>query len=566
MAAITSELPAGLRNRRRRVRHKIQTPAYASFTGESRTAMLDLYEILDISEEGVSIQCPEPLDADRHINLCLDLAECSDHVYTTGRVVWSSDNGRVGLHFSELPPASLFRLREWLFLNAMAGIANAEVDPVATQHVPAVPNYTDTLAAVSAVQREVEALGADLQAALQLIAERAETLVRASGAALALATADPEVMDCRASSGNDAPPVGARLQVGSGFSGECVKTGKSLRCDDSEIDERVDRESCRTLGIRSILAIPIRVGEKSIGILEAFSPAADAFTDTDSKVLQRLAESVVPAVNRAARAENLPPLVAQEVSPRFDPLPGSVLFAAEPEEETKIADTKTFHGISLPRTHLILLVCAACVISLVLGLLSAPTIQSDVIPWLQNWFHPHSPTQLQTVLASSQPPKSENSAASTGSGSTQPAAVDGASLDELRQMAEKGDAAAENSLGLRYFEGDAKAGLKPDEKTAAHWFTVAAEDDNLAAQSKLGFLYYSGNHGLPKDLPKAYFWTTVACSRSGDTAKDPAVPLSKAIQPVLRSQLTREQAASIEHQAQQWVQQHDAATKPTAGH
>ena len=549
MAAITSEVPTGLRNRRRRVRHKIQTPAYASFTGESKSAMLDLYEIIDISEEGVSIQCPEVLDTDRHVNLCLDLAECSDHVYTTGRVVWSSESGRVGLHFSELPPASLFRLREWLFLNAMAGLANAEGEPlVKHQPVPHVPNYTDTLAAVSAVRREVEALGADLPAALQLIAERAQTLVRASGAAIALATADPDVMDCRASSGQDAPPIGARLQVGSGFSGECVKTGNSLRCDDSEVDERVDRESCRALGIRSILAVPIRVGEKSIGIVEAFATEPDAFTDTDSKALQRLAESVVPAVNRAAQAENLPLLVAEEPPIRFDPQPGSVLFAAEPDDaETKSDDANKSAGFHVPRSLLILMICAAA-ICLALGYLSAP--------YLQSRFEKRSSGQLQTVLASSPENISVPAAPAVN--------VDTATLDQLRQMADKGDPAAENSLGLRYFEGDAKSGLKPDEKEAAHWFTLAAEDGNLAAQSKLGFLYNSGNYGLPKDPTKAFFWTTVACSRIGDAAKDPAVTLSKAIQPVLRSQLTRDQASTIEHQAQQWIRQHEG--KPTAGH
>ena len=97
------------------------------------------------------------------------------------------------------------------------------------------------------MQREVEALGADLAGALQLIAGRAQTLVRASGAAIALATADPNFMDCRASAGPGAPPVGARLQVGSGFSGECVKTGRLLRCDDTDLDSRVDAESCRAL-------------------------------------------------------------------------------------------------------------------------------------------------------------------------------------------------------------------------------------------------------------------------------------------------------------------------------
>jgi hypothetical protein len=121
-----------------------------------------------------------------------------------------------------------------------------------------------TPAAVTAVQREVEGLGSDLAGALQLIAARAQTLAHASGAAIALATDDADFMDCRASSGTDAPTIGARLQVGSGFSGECVKTGQMLRCDDTELDTRVDRENCRVLGIRSILAVAVRVGEKSV--------------------------------------------------------------------------------------------------------------------------------------------------------------------------------------------------------------------------------------------------------------------------------------------------------------
>ncbi len=288
------------------------------------------------------------------MNLCLDLADCKDQIYTTGEVVWSNSSGRAGLRFSELPANSVSRLRDWLFVNVMAGVANGEADLSALDgdgssldgshpEVAPRPNYTDTLAAVSAIQSQVEALGRDLAAALPLIAERAQTLVRASGAAIALADADPDFMVCRASSGLDAPPVGARLQVGSGFSGECVKTGTLLRCDDAELDPRVDRESCRALGIRSILAAPVRVGEKSIGILEVFSAQPNAFSDTDSGVLQSLAQTVLAAVNRAARAEHLPPL-GRPASPEIHPTPGQrpVRFRARrrkenesPQEEAK---------------------------------------------------------------------------------------------------------------------------------------------------------------------------------------------------------------------------------------
>src|SRR5438270_2852778 len=266
MAAINSTLSPAVPNRRRRVRHKIQTPAYATFTAESQSARLDLHEIVDISEDGMAIQCHTALEAQKEINLCLDLADCSEHIYTTGQVIWSNSSGRAGLRFSDLPPESLSRLREWLFVNVMAGVANGEAEIAAfsvARKIPPRPGYSDTLAAVSAVQRQVEALGSDFRRALQLIAERTQSLLRASGTAIALADTDSDSMICCATSGSDAPPIGTRLQVGAGFSGECVRRGEVLWCDDSESDSRVDRDSCRALGIRSILAAPVRVGEKS---------------------------------------------------------------------------------------------------------------------------------------------------------------------------------------------------------------------------------------------------------------------------------------------------------------
>ena len=537
MAVMNSALQPVSPNRRRRVRHKIQTPAYASFTAQSKGAMLDLHEIVDISEDGVALQCHSPLEVQAQVNLCLDLADCPEHIYTTGQVIWSNASGRAGLRFSELSRESLSRLREWLFLNVMAGVASGEA--ASREHVPPRPNYSDTLAAVTAVQRQVEALGSDLAGALQLVAERAQTLVRASGAAIAMADKDPDFMVCRASSGADAPPVGARLQVGSGFSGECVKTGMLLRCDDTETDARVDRESCRALGIRSMLAAPVRVGGKTIGILEVFSGQANTFSESDSRVLQRLGETVLAAVNRTTRAVDLPALGATRPD-RFGPTLGSVLFASTPGEEKKIetSQEKTSSGISLPTSHLVILVCAAAVIFLVLGYNLAPLIQSK----LEERGHP-----IQTVLASSQPPKSSPA---------QPPAIESVSFDLMRQMAQNGDPAAENALAMRYFQGDEKNGIVRDEKQAFRWFSRAANDGSLSAQAKLGFLYWGGR-GVHKDPNLAYFWTAVARTRGDDENKDLAA--------VLAAGMSRKQAAVIEQQADLWLQQH-MAKKPFAGH
>jgi hypothetical protein len=541
MAVMTSALQTVSPNRRRRVRHKIQTPAYATFTGESQGAMLDLHEIVDISEDGVAIQCHSPLEVEKRVNLCLDLADCADHIYTTGQVVWSNASGRAGLRFSDLSSESVARLREWLFVNVMAGVANGDAEVAAfvgsRDAAPPRPNYTDTLAAVTAVQRQVEALGSDLAGALQMIAGRAQTLVRASGAAIALADADPDFMVCRASSGADAPPVGARLHVGSGFSGECVKSGLLLRCDDSEVDVRVDRESCRALGIRSILAVPVRASEKSIGILEVFSDQPDRFSASDGGVMQRLAETIVAAVNRAARAENLPLLGTKPAAIQFAPTPGSVLFASEPGQEKKMdaAEEKASGGITLPRTHLIILVCAAIAIFFVLGYGLAPLIQSK----LQN----RGRSALPTVLASSRPPKSDTAVT-----------VETATFEQLREMAENGDPGAQNVLGRRYATGE---GVKVDEREAIRWYVKSAEQGNVAAQSKLGSIYFSGR-GVPQDFTQAYFWMVVA-RLSGDHA-------SETLGPFVRARLTRAQVTSIELEGDRWLHQHQTATKPPAGH
>jgi hypothetical protein len=147
-------------------------------------------------------------------------------------------------------------------------------------------------------------LSPELDEELHLIARQAQELTLASGAAIALtahedAAQSNEQMTCRASAGQDAPDVGARLQVGSGFSGECVREGKFLRCDDSETDSRVDRENCRALGIRSMVAVPVKHRESVLGIIEVFSPHTRAFTEGDITELESLAAKVANAVKNS---------------------------------------------------------------------------------------------------------------------------------------------------------------------------------------------------------------------------------------------------------------------------
>jgi TPR repeat protein/putative methionine-R-sulfoxide reductase with GAF domain len=446
-------------------------------------------------------------------------------------------------------------LREWLFINVMAGVANGETEvatlTLAQDAVPPRPGYTDTLAAVGAVRRQAEALGSDFRRALQLIAERAQSLVDASGAAIALADADADSMICCASSGLDAPPIGARLQIGTGFSGECVKRSQPLRCDDSETDTRVDRDSCRVLGIRSLLAVPVRVGENAVGLIEVFAPQAHGFSDSDSAVLQRLADVVIEAAHRAARVENLPFLKpVEKKAPIYQT--GNVLFAAPDKKEETTSESsaeKNASGITLPRSHLILLLCAAATIMFALGWALAPWIQSEGTPWILTKLHSRGQDHLPTVLASSQSPQQSNPQPLSPSTTS----IEATSFEQVLEVAQKGDVAAQNALGLRYATGQ---GVKLSEVEAVRWFTRAAEQGYVPAQAKLGSLYYSGR-GVPQDVNRAYFWMVVART-SGDES-------SRTLGTLVRARLTRSQVNAIESDAMRWVQTHHGNVKPAAG-
>ncbi len=137
---------------------------------------------------------------------------------------------------------------------------------------------------------------ADLDAALQLLADRAQYITGASGAAIALRRGEHNDMLCRARVGSNAPELGALLSMEYGLSGESVRTRQLLRCDDAERDPRVNRDLCRELDIASVVIMPILQERQALGIFELLSGKANAFNERDLSALTRLAEMVVTAL------------------------------------------------------------------------------------------------------------------------------------------------------------------------------------------------------------------------------------------------------------------------------
>ncbi len=500
--------------RRRLARQRAHTPAYAMITTPADSAAVEFNEILDVSEEGICVSSAESYHVNHDVDLCLELPETQSKVQSQGQVVWSKD-GRAGIQFVDLPQPSLHELREWLHLNGIVAAADqnaserqdavstAEGPPepstqIGTNHSPETPDFSSLLVALEAVRREAIALAPDVEAALQLIANRAQTFTRASGAAIAFFEGNSEEMLCRASSG-DAPSIGSRLQVSSGFSGQCIRTGKLLRCDDSELNLFVDRDSCRALGIRSIVAVPIGSIDRVRGILEAFSPTPRSFDECDDAVLTRLAEIAMTVVTRGK---------AKQV------VANSTMEAPTQNSLEALADE-----LSSSRLRRLLLIVASAILAIVLLIFLGTRFRHDPVTGSQ-------PTPASTTAPSQATP------------------VTGNDLESLRKLADAGDAAAQFAVGAHYATGD---GVTQDYSEAVRWFTRAAEQGHVVAQGTLG-AYYWNALGVRQDLNQAYFWSILA-QAGGDQA-------SKYRASILASRLTRAEVIAAQQQANDWLKQH----------
>jgi putative methionine-R-sulfoxide reductase with GAF domain len=523
------------RERRRAVRQKVHTPAYVTLTNGAGMTAPDLCEVLDISEQGVAIQTAFSGNRSRILDLSLDLSETRSRIRTKGHVVWTDYSGRLGIHFPELGEAARKKLQEWLFLNAMVAAANhasrtpeedlqrrisalqsdAALRLRARPAESPTPDYTTTLTALAAVEREVESLGQDLKAALVLIAERTRALTRANGAAIAFS--DRGEMLCLAAAGA-APPVGTKLERGIGLSGLCLDTGLLQHCNDTENDPRVDQANCRLLGIRSMMAVPVRMGNSVVGLLEVFSSQTNAFRDRDSAILERLVETILLAVNRAALFKPFPAPVETPVQPSFT-ITADYPFSSALEELPS-------GDVGVPRRQLILLIAVAVLIAGVLAYL--------LVPWAQDAWrgvrHPATPPP---------PPKSLSASAQANNPASQPE-----SLEQMRARAVAGDPFEQFSLGIRYATGE---DLPLDYAVAAHWFLQAAEQGHVMAQDTLGAYYWMGR-GVPKDVNKAYYWSVVA--RAGDSE---ASGIRVAF---LTSRLTPGEARAVQAAASKFLEQH----------
>jgi len=187
-----------------------------------------------------------------------------------------------------------------------------------------------------------------LDLVLNDILKRACSATSATAGAIALA--DKGEMVCRATTGENAPDLGIRLDTTHGLSGACVRTRQWQRSKDTETDLRVNSAVCRRLGVRSILVVPVLSAEELIGVIEIFSVPAEAFSDKDVESLQAFSQEVAENVQRALHAQTPqpPPAVVEPApladspeSPTFEPGSSTMELVAATKETDPQKDFST---------------------------------------------------------------------------------------------------------------------------------------------------------------------------------------------------------------------------------
>ena len=229
------------------------------------------------------------------------------------------------MDISPLPPAS------------GVDVPSRDSPPIALQIKQAgASGVAEPNALVDVLRQAVAAGTRSTDSILRAATDAARVLTGAHGTALALR--NNGVIVCRARSGKIAPELGAPLNLDSGISGECLRAATILVCNDAAADPRVDPEVCITLGVRSIVVVPLRGAVGVVGILEAFSTRADAFGREQIDSLRALAEVAEKAYGRESRPERQRPAPAPVTPPASQPSPFDPSASAEEPRVSKFSD------------------------------------------------------------------------------------------------------------------------------------------------------------------------------------------------------------------------------------
>lgn len=175
---------------------------------------------------------------------------------------------------------------------------------------------TKRLSEIIATQYDIAVAEKDTNRVMQLIVEKMMRLARADGAVIEISDGSDSLI-YKACSGTLKNSLNTIIPVAGSLSGLCVLSREILICDDSEIDERVNREACRNVGARSMIVVPLfsSPGE-AIGVLKVISEEANFFSDIDVETLRLVSGLLTSALLSISDADAKKKLLSELVNAR----------------------------------------------------------------------------------------------------------------------------------------------------------------------------------------------------------------------------------------------------------
>jgi GAF domain-containing protein len=162
----------------------------------------------------------------------------------------------------------------------------------------ALAEYSERMKQIIATQREVAGLEEELQAMIDLICERTQELTGAG--AVTILMRDGDALVHRACSGFVADLVGQSLGMDDTFSGSVYRSNISAICHDTST---LANPLAARRGIGSMVAVPLRHRDDTVGILSVLSPEPRAFVERDLETLELLSVVLSLAISHAAEFE-----------------------------------------------------------------------------------------------------------------------------------------------------------------------------------------------------------------------------------------------------------------------
>ncbi len=178
---------------------------------------------------------------------------------------------------------------------AAVAIENARLYESATRWSQQLESLMEVGAALA---RETE-----LPKLLELVARRLRELIGARLVVIAVPVGD-DSLRIDAANGEDAEEfLGMQLDRSSSKGGRVLGRQRSERLDSLIDDPEVEREFARRMGMRAALFVPLLVGQRAIGVIQAFDKlAADRrFSNEDLRVAETFAAQASIAVDTATR-------------------------------------------------------------------------------------------------------------------------------------------------------------------------------------------------------------------------------------------------------------------------